>query len=465
MKLKKRILSALMACTIPLTLLCGGVSASSEKLVDLDMSGFTSAGTDESSCGIVNSGTSTTAQFLAFNSSITVTADTLTGVDGTETTYLKSTHPYYNWLKCGGGFRIADTAWEEEDVTFSFWIDLGTDGEVSSYPARCVADYCVVYNDGTSDTTKSTSIYQIDYDDGESIYRWNFPGYNTTAMFDMAESRGWTHVVMTNPQPNISGSKLMDVYINGVKKQTATVAVPDGSDVKSATLYFGKMNDNSGSAADAKIGSVQVYSGILTDDEIMNLYGETRGLYGFESPNSITDTPSSVRPDTESIAVTLKNEIDQKELGTVTLKRKSDGAVIPADVTVTGNEVTVTPKEYLSFSTGYIVDFPAAYCGDFEFTTEKSGVSVGGMPSVYNDRLAIDILSDGSSKSITMIAVGYNTKGKLMDAVSADITLNGDSVSTGLTKEGMSKWATVKLMVWENCEGYKLPLIETIELQ
>ncbi len=468
MKSMHRLLSAVLVCLMLISTLSVAVYAEMpQKLFELDLTNFAKSTTAGSS-GAANIGTSKTAVITTYStgssgSNITVDLGYSTGIDGEDYPYLRCFHKNWNWVSCGTKFHIGDLAWEGSSSTFSFWYDSDPTEEHNT-DGRAIFDYTVTYDVDGEEVKKSASLYQLS-NENNTNYTWNFPGYNTNGTFNMNDSREWNHIAFTNPRPDKDGKKAIDLYINGVLAKTATIEVPEGATVKSAVIYFGRAADGSSAsycATDVRIGDFEVYGDVLNAEQIAGVYGETRGHYGFESPNTIIEATEEINVDTEVIEVSMMNDIDEEEMGAVTLKRKSDGTEIAADVKIDGTKVMVEPKEYLNFGTDYIIDFPALYCGDVEFTTPSSGIDPG-YPLVVGNQVRFTIGGDGESeRSLTIIAVGFDAEGKLCGAVSKDIKVQYE-VMDYLEKEGLKDWDSMKVMVWENCDGYKMPLIETME--
>lgn len=95
----------------------------------------------------------------------------------------------------------------------------------------------------------------------------------------MSESKGWTHVAMTNPQCGSDGSKTLDIYINGVYKKSKAITIPSDAEITDAKLIFGGMADNTMVPTDASYGGIQVYRGTLTAAEISALYNSQKDMF------------------------------------------------------------------------------------------------------------------------------------------------------------------------------------------
>ena len=324
-------------------------------------------------------------------------------------------------------------------------------------------NYYVNYDYNGAAEGRSLEIGEVTLESSKN-YIWNTANENTNSI-DMNNSKGWTHVAITNPVLN-DGTKTMDVYINGVYKKSKTLTVTEGATLTSAGIYFG------GSATkpsyvnrmkEANYGDLEVYTGVLSEEQIMKVYAETRGNYGIESPNAVAEGPGLVAPDAVSFDFTMKNDMDTDEFADMVLRRESDNTEIAADFSADGTTLTVTPKEYLSYNTEYILDFPSLYCDDCEFTTVATDMKFAAEPSVSQDKIAFELETERSAGTVTVIAVGVDSQGALCGATATVVDLATAKTGT-LSETGMSDWNTVKLMIWENGDGYTMPLTEVIEI-
>lgn len=249
-------------------------SAEGEKLLELDLDGFKAGAPADTN--IINGGTSETAVINIGNTTnVKVNKNDIINISGKKVSYLRKTHSMYNWVSIGSTMDISDLQWEKEAVTFSFWADLNT--VTDSDAGKCVAEYKITYD--TNGTTESAVLLlaQLNYE-SQTNYAWNI-GYNNVNPISMANAKGWSHVVITNPMPDGNGNKTLDLYINGIYKKSKTITIPDGATITSATLNFGGTSDDKMVPTDASYGEIAVYKGALTKEEIADLYESQKDMY------------------------------------------------------------------------------------------------------------------------------------------------------------------------------------------
>ena len=254
------------------------LAADAEKLLDLDLAGFVPA--SEGSSGIVNAGTSKTAEINIYSTAnVKLGKQSLTNAYRQNVSYISKTNAKPDWLKVGHATKISDIAWEGEGSTFSFWADLSS---TTVQRGDMIAEYRAVYNTGSSEETSVFELFEVNIEE-HTNYSWNIGYDGDNDPISMAASRGWTHVMITNPKLDENGSKTMDLYINGVYKKSKTINITSGSEPVSATLSLGGSAVSTASLyyvpAYSRYGNIVVYKGALTDTEIAGIYESEKDIF------------------------------------------------------------------------------------------------------------------------------------------------------------------------------------------
>ncbi|MBQ8588688.1 MAG: hypothetical protein IJ454_04775 [Clostridia bacterium] len=314
---------------------------------------------------------------------------------------------------------------------------------------------------GQQDTRTNTLSDKVTFGRFNKVDMYWFGISDTSRKTISGAEDGWMHLVITRNVADGSASHV--AYVNGVKQlstNAATTAATEGR----AGLALGGLNYKAYYICQTlSIADVKVYDGILTDDDIALKFAERRSDFDIEAPNSVAAIEENIAPDAVSFGVTMAKAMDAAELSKLAMKRKKDGAIVEASFASDGTTLTVTPKEYLSYDTEYILDFSPLYCEDYEFATMSADVSFAYDPSVSEDAISFELATERSTGTVTVIAVGIDAQGVLCGAASALVDLSAAKTGT-IEETGMAGWNTVKLMIWENGDGYTMPLTEVIEI-
>ena len=261
-------------------------------LFELDLSDLTPVSLQDPS-GIVNAGKSQTAQIKAHSSDkVTFTTDFLYNKD--DLSYSKKVLRITQNDPAGvtsSAFEIKDPAFEEQDITLSFWTNLDPISKQtpanSYYP---VVQYNAMRNDrtfkNTADGTDSRArLWQASLEtDPDSGYLWSNNWSQDT--FEVGTDKQWHHVVMTIPKFT-GGAKSVKVYVDGEEKLTETVNL-GGKTLRDSWISFGSTETGAYIPGDISLSDVKVYAGAMSAEGVTNLYDSEKGFYDDMLYNRIT---------------------------------------------------------------------------------------------------------------------------------------------------------------------------------
>ena len=264
-------------------------------LFELDLSNF-APGSTESPAGLANKGTSTTAQITAHSSSdVTLTTDYLHNKDDLSVSkkVLRITHlnnPDPEKISANR-FEIKDPAFEEQDITLSFWTNLDpVSKQTSANSYYAIAQYNAKRSDGTfrnaADSTNSRGrVWQTSLEtDPNSGYLWSNNWANDT--FVVGTAKQWHHVVMTIPKFQ-GGAKLVKVYVDGVEKLSESLSL-GGKTLQDSWISLGCDENGNYIPGDMSLSDVKVYAGVMSADGISALYDSEKDFYDNMAYNKIT---------------------------------------------------------------------------------------------------------------------------------------------------------------------------------
>ncbi|MBO4897342.1 MAG: hypothetical protein J5590_03495 [Clostridia bacterium] len=254
-----------------------------EILVDLDLTDFAPT-TEEGSSGIVNIGTSTTAIISAYSSNkVRLTTDFLYNKDDLSAPKKVIRISHSNPAgETGNAFKITDPAFESQDITLTFWTNLDPISKQiqgsSYYP---IVQYNAKRDDGTfrntDDGTNSRGrLWQATLETNEeSGYLWSDNWSNGT--FGVGTDKQWHHVVMTIPKFT-DGAKTVQVYVDGELKLTESLSL-GGHGLAESWISLGADENGGYIPGDISFSDVKVYSGVLSEDGIANIYDNEKDAY------------------------------------------------------------------------------------------------------------------------------------------------------------------------------------------
>ncbi|MBO4896803.1 MAG: laminin G domain-containing protein [Clostridia bacterium] len=257
-----------------------------DTFVDLDLTNMEkSVGTAPftGTSGVADNGDWASSTNLVIQSKTGVDIDkaSFANADGGTTDYIKLENSNPGWNENTIGFNFSNTALEANDDTISFWVDA------TKYPNKNteVLQYLVNYNNG------SRASFDLSM---TSEGKWNAQSDATATTSDCYTlADGWKHVVITNPKRS-GGSKTMDMYVNGVLKDTVTLNIPDGASIQSATVSFAARDEDGTGFKKrvliaAKYGDIKVYSGVMSASEVTALYNANLNRYTEYGSSALQD--------------------------------------------------------------------------------------------------------------------------------------------------------------------------------
>lgn len=318
MKLK----TIIFVCIISLIISIPAFASEYEKFFELDLTDFVPSSSGSS--GAVNAGTGKDAVINIYDcKNVTLTPQRLTNIYRENVTYIEKTNKEPLWVTVSHATNISDVVWEEGS-TFSFWADLSTS---VANKLTCICEYKMTYSSGGSTSTATFNICEITQEN-TSTYLWNIGDSNDTAI-NMNNSKGWTHVMITNPAPSSGGTKTMKLYINGEYVKSKTITLPKGAEAVSATLTFGGKEDKTYVPSYSRFANIDVYKGELKESEIFDIY------------NSIKDT---FVPLTYDIRFNILNSDGEAENTLIEYRELKDGltAVMSVDNPNTDEDVNAS---------------------------------------------------------------------------------------------------------------------------
>ncbi|MBO4897454.1 MAG: hypothetical protein J5590_04065 [Clostridia bacterium] len=263
-----------------------------EILVELDFTNLAPS-TQSGSSGIVNSGTSQTAVLDMYSSNlVTLTADYLYDKDDQSTVkkVMRITHNVPGGIAAADAkqFKITDPAFEEQDITLSFWTNVDPiSKQTAGNSFLAIAQYNAKRDDGTfkndSDGTNSRgTLWQYNMDT-QNPYHW---GKAWAADFTVGRSKQWHHVVMTIPKFT-DGVKTVDIYVDGVQKLTETVSL-GGHALSESWIGLASSEVGRYIPGDISFGDVKVYAGAMSAEDIADLYDTEKTFYDNIAYNKLT---------------------------------------------------------------------------------------------------------------------------------------------------------------------------------
>ena len=237
-----------------------------------------------------------------------VTKESFENANGGTTYYIKfydpSVYPNYinlanSWVAHTKNTYVTNADFESSDNTISMWLDATACGYVQSEPHGIWKDilcYRIDYNDGGNNTV--TLDLGINPDgtwnavsaprayDGVNVIR-----EHTDGAFEVP--KGFKHVVITNPKA-ADGKKTMDVYVNGVFQKSVELDV--SGTVSHATMHFfgnSSIGDEYWKSRndiipEAKLGGLRVYEGVMSAEDIADLYTAQRPEFSDANAKEIT---------------------------------------------------------------------------------------------------------------------------------------------------------------------------------
>ena len=265
-----------------------------EILVDLDLTAFAPS-TEAGSSGIVNAGKSKTTSISAYSSDkVLLTTDYLYDKDdlSMHKKVIRLTHNDLDTVisakKLNKHFEISDPAFEEQDVTLSFWTNadpISKQAAGSAYTA--IVQYNAKRDDGTyrnqADGTNSRArLWQYSLDTAQYYYWGNAWGYEIT----MDNSVQWHHVVMTIPKFE-GGAKTVKIYVDGTLGMTQTLSL-GGHALDSSFISFGSDENKAYVSTDISFSDIKVYAGAMSGEGVENLYDSEKDFYCNTAYNKVT---------------------------------------------------------------------------------------------------------------------------------------------------------------------------------
>ncbi len=487
-KISKLISLSVIMCLLISSLCVLNVSASDTEptlLFDLDMSGF-EKGQENESWGLTGSGDDAdTTVIMAREGHIkdsktatgSTTLKTFVNVKGEEVSYINqglanSGNSGRSSTTENSRIHIENEGWNDKATTMEIWVNQKSKASGGAYlnfyvddadSDRVTYDYNMRVLKGYNPAENKFNLYE----DTDGVNNTTATVTNSYYYYKTEESTWYMHTVVATPidtdNDGTNDTMKYKLYIDDATSDDGymelTVPITEGN---TYGVLLGQVRKNNyASPSPLKIGSVKVYDGALSTEQIA-------AHYNAEAENfTALLCEETVYADDESFMIDLTDitdELPNTEQGTLTLGGEEIEAEFSYDEET--KKISVTPCDYLLGGNYYILSFGNSLSGAIRVNVKTSTIEVEDV-SYSGDAVDYTITGDGTERQIMVLAVGYDATGELLTgAVYEKYVLSGtDAEPKTLSAPKLVDANSIKFMVWEICDGYTRPLADIIEIE
>ena len=192
------------------------------------------------------------------------------------------------------------------------------------------------------------------------------------------------------------------------------------------------------------VADIKLYAGVKTATDILSDYNNEKNTYKIAEIINTAPVESDIQ-----IAALGITEIEPG----ATLKGINTNEIISANCSIDSGVISVTPTEYLSYATRYLLEFDDPNLKSYVVVTKEHPISVGEI-SLIGSELSIPLTNSlSAAKDITIIVISVG------ETSGAPVLISSDVI--GITNTTQILNSTAKVNVSQmNGTGYKILVLE-----